>query len=359
MSLDLRNVGARLTDALRWGYRVHVQPYVMVYRSPFCLLQHWWDNRRALHACNRIAYVCADRSNSGDYGSHLGVKKLVGRPGVELYCAPVAVAVTGRVLSRVACSASPWRAVFVGGGGLLQQCFEPFWERLLESRAQNVVIFGVGAAEQLPHRRLIRSDLLSRIGKQAIAIHVRDRFTRDILAPFTEVPVSIGLCPSAYVVAELGADLPRLDTHLLHVIHEADLAIADVALESLRAHVRCLASDLGLIYDETNHLAGFGKRLLRRYARAAIVVSSRLHGCVFSFAMRKPFVAVACDRKISAFVQSHVPDAPVVEPSQYRELLTSDLLDTTIRAPIGGDVSKSLEVTARRMSEILTLLKLD
>jgi len=345
-----------LVDGIQWRYRLYVRPHLLLHRSPLHMARRLFNNWRALWASQRIAYVCADPTNSGDYASHLGIRKLVGRPGVELYCAPVALKETFRILARVNRSSQPWRCVFVGGGGLLQACFEPFWEGLLDT-AVPFVLFGVGAAEQLPERRVVCADLLERIARNAAAIHVRDSFTLELIAQHTS-GVTVGICPSVIAVAELGGRLPRQCTHLLNVVHEADLEMAGVEVGMMRYHLRRIAKLMNLSYDETNHIAGLNRRLLRKYARAAIVVSSRLHGCIFSYAMHKPFVAVACDRKVPAFVECYAPTAPVIIANECSRALTADFLYESIGNYFASGLTQHIERTRTRMRDILELLGL-
>ena len=343
-------------DGIQWRYKLYVQPHLLVHRSPLHVARRLLNNWRALRASERIAYVCADPTNSGDYASHLGIRKLVGRPGLELYCAPVALKETCRILARISRSSQPWRCVFVGGGGLLQGCFEPFWKALLDS-AVPFVLFGVGAAEQLPQRRVLGADLIARIARNAAAIHVRDSFTLELIAQHASA-VTVGICPSVIAVTQLGGLLGRQCTHLLNVVHEADLEMAGVELAIMRQQLRRTAKLMNLSYDETNHMAGLTRRLLVKYARAAIVVSSRLHGCIFSYAMDKPFVAVACDRKVPAFIESYAPSAPVIMPRDFSRALTTYFLHETIRNYYGSDLKQHINRTTTRMREILESLGL-
>jgi hypothetical protein len=321
---------------LRWRYHNYVEPLRTIHRGPYAYFSRWHANRGAAALAQPNAYVCADPTNSGDYTSHLGVRQLVNRPGVELYCAPAALKETTRTLMNPPRPNGQWQVVWVGGGGLFQSCFDPFWSRLLQSRVP-FVVFGVGANQAGDYRSATPPELLRSIAENALAIHVRDRFTQQLFAPYYDGPVTVGICPSVNYLTEVARNLPRQATHLLHVVHNADVAMAGVSAADLRSVLRGLAGQLDLVYDETNHLVGLRHRLLRRYTRAALVVSSRLHGCIFSYALAKPFLALAFDRKVDAFLETHVPNNPCLAGDQALARLSANLLTEVAQRPPAAD----------------------
>ena len=87
--------------------------------------------------------------------------------------------------------------------------------------------------------------------------------------------------------------------------------------ENLRAHAR----ELGLAYVEEDNMSANLDAVLRKYESARLVLSSRLHGCIVSYAMGLPFVPLRCDEKIEAFLQTHCPfvEAVAVQTLHERE----------------------------------------
>jgi polysaccharide pyruvyl transferase WcaK-like protein len=314
-----------LVGAIRWRYQRYVDPYRVVHRNPIAMFRRWIANRHAAAEEHPIAYVYANATNTGDHASYQGVRHLVGRRGVELYCAPLVLPMTLKTLASPPRSGKRWHAVFVGGGGLFQEIFDPFWKGVLEIDVP-IVIFGVGANQAGNYRNLTDPALLRAVARKATAVHVRDSFTQSLLAPHGSVPVTVGVCPSMNYIHDMARDLARSATHLLHVIHEPDLSGAGVDAKVIRQKVKQIAGILGLAYDETDHMTGMHPSLVRHYARAAVVVSSRLHGCIFSYALGKPFLAIECDRKVGAFLESHAPDAPCLLAERAQSELSADLL---------------------------------
>lgn len=323
-----------ILDGLRWRYQSYIAPYRALYRGPGTMVRRYLANRKAL-AAEPVAFIYAEPSNSGDYASYLGVRHLVGQAGVELFAASLALKETVRTLSRPPGPGRRWQAVFVGGGGLFQNCFDGFWERLLELEVP-LVVFGVGANQAGNFRQVLAPEMRRRLVAKAVAVHVRDRFTQQLFADYPGASVTVGVCPSVNYLHEAGRDLPRAASHLLHVCHPADLSLTGVSLPELR-DAAVAEWRLGLAYDETDHLAGLDGGLLRRYARAALVVSSRLHGCIFSYALGKPFLAIECDRKVGAFLECHAQDAPCLQARTALTRLSPDLLAEAARRPPQSD----------------------
>ena len=295
-------------DAFRWRYQSYVEPYRVACGGPVSFLRRSVENLRARGAEAPVAYVYANPTNAGDFASALGVRMLAAHPGIALHCDAVAVPRTLRTLDDGPDVGRTWSAVVVGGGGLLQQCFDDFWRGLLAGN-RPFVVFGIGANAALPVRQLSASDVLTGIAQRAAAIHVRDEFTASLLIAHGARRVTVGLCPSVNYVHAAVSTIRRERRTLLHVVHEVDLRMAGGDIRRLRARLQSAAETLGLSYEETDHMQGVDRSLLGRYARATVVVSSRLHGCIFALASHKPFVAIACDRKTTAFVDTHAPRA--------------------------------------------------
>lgn len=345
-----------VVGGLRWRYERYIRPYQVVHRSPLAWAQRAVGNLRAAHAEHPVAYVYANPTNTGDYVSHLGVVSLTGLAGVQLLCDPVARKTTLASLGRNPRKGRRWSAVFVGGGGLLQGVFDDFWAGILDLDLP-LVVFGVGAAEAGSARRVTSPTLLTALGRRALAIHTRDRYTRDLLVAHGATRVTTGVCPSVDYLLAAGRTCQPTSSHLLHVVHDPDLRIAGLNPDEIRRAVRGIARDLGLAYDELTHQAGFNAQLITRYQRAALVISSRLHGCIFSYALSKPFVALACDRKVDAFVRDYAPQAPCIA-SDEAALLSDMLLPRAIAAVAATNPGAEAERSRRAMSAILRTLNL-
>ena len=344
--------GIDISGGIRWRYEKYVEPYLLRHGEPLFAIRRFVQNRRLLREKRPTAFVYANPWNVGDFASHCGLQQLVGLEGVELFCDEAALPSTFGVLSGPSGSRREWRAIFVGGGGLLHDYFDPFWRGILKLDLP-LVLFGVGINCLEPMRKNTDPELLRQIARRAIGIHVRDEFTKEILCDHDAEDVTVGLCPSVDYISQQAASIPRSRTHLLHVIHPGDLTMAGTDVDEIRGVVRARARELGLVYDETNHMGRLTHRLLRRYARSSVVVSSRLHGCIFSFAMQIPFVGIECDRKLGSFLTTHVQGSEPLNPRQLSSTLSAEFLRQRMSHAECGPTAAALQVNRDRMSGIL------
>jgi hypothetical protein len=103
-----------------------------------------------------IYHVFANKSNVGDWLSARAIQHLLGFPDVvELHCDAAFVAATLKQLA----SANPKDLIIIGGGGLFQEYFVPFWKGF-EAIAQRVpfCIWGVNV-RPLPDFRALKLDV--------------------------------------------------------------------------------------------------------------------------------------------------------------------------------------------------------
>jgi hypothetical protein len=274
-----------------------------------------------------VCYIYADASNMGDRVSFLGVRYLAGIPGVELFASYAGLASTFAVLNTLQ-KKRPYTRILVGGGGLLQECFVQFWSRLLETSLP-FAMFGVGANELGDKRNIPDHSLLEQLARRALGIHVRDQWTHDLLQPWHHREVSIGVCPAVNYLA------PRFTTsgvtnrqYLFHVKHPVDITMAGGDPERLTLVLKNVAAQLNLVYDESDHIHEDLGLLVKRYQRARFVVSSRLHGCIFSYALGTPFVAVLADRKTAGFIDTHVSGNPTTDVHACQDEFLEKLLES-------------------------------
>ncbi|NTU73476.1 polysaccharide pyruvyl transferase family protein [Candidatus Roizmanbacteria bacterium] len=301
-----------IKSGIEWRYRKYFNSSLRYDRNILKAVSRRLHNIIESRSASVLSYISADSVNPGDRASALGVKFLANNSGVELYASKSALRETLRVLERLK-KKGKCPKVVVGGGGLLQECFNPFWEELLHLSIP-FVMFGIGANTLKAKRDLPSQSLLDGIASSAAAIHVRDRMTQQLLQRGQASNPTVGVCPSVNYIMNRFQNKYNFDkTHLLHVLHPSDILMSGGNQEQLSIIVKKAAKELGLQYDETFHSNESLDSLLKRYKRARFVVSSRLHGCIFSFAVKTPFVGVVCDKKVSAFIETHAPEAPTMD----------------------------------------------
>ncbi len=243
-----------------------------------------------------IYHIFANRSNVGDWLSAIGIQKLLGIPVAECLCDMPFIAETFALLNNARAN----DLIVIGGGGLLMDYFQPFWEGF-QQVAERVpfVIWGVGCCmmkwgDTRPSRNLMRE-----ISKRSRLCVVRDALTRDFLGSSEDyVP-----CPSF-------AALNGIASSGGGVLHSASYEEDHPEpYHAMREAAEALATRTGRPYWETNNRLSTIKleeldRVVSLYARADLVLSARLHGCIIALALGRNLLAVSCDRKIESFMNS-------------------------------------------------------
>lgn len=342
-----------LVDGVSWRYRVHVKPHLLLHENPFYAVKRKYNNCRLIRKATPVNYVFADATNIGDKVSAKGVEFLFCEPGVETFAARAGLRSTARVFQWLE-THRPNATVFIGGGGLIQECFVPFWELVLRTKL-SFVLFGIGANELLPERKLPPVQLLRTLARRALAIHVRDKWTQELLEWGNGRPVSMGVCPSVNFLAHHynSEPVPVRDS-LLNVQHPVDIKMAGGNPQKICETLKAIAVELGLVYEETSHINEDLGSLVKKYQRARFVVSSRLHGCIFSYALRVPFLPVISDKKISAFLDAHTPEIASLEIDFCKGDIISKIqgLDRSFSAIYGKLFVSSLEKNVIAMDKI-------
>jgi|GEM_PF-2472659 len=306
-----------LYGGIKWRYRKYISSYFDLYGSPQLMVYHKVINLRRFSK-SRLIYIYADRSNVGDYISSFGIQKLMNEKGIELFCSPKGHAELKNTLMKAKRSGNKYFAI-VGGGGLLQSVFDPFWELLLESEIP-FAVFGIGI-NKMSGREMTKNFLMEKIARHSGFIVVRDDMTKSELARYCDGVINVGICPSAnYLYPNYWQANAVNNKILLHAVHYDDIRIIGGECRKISENLKKTAAKLGLIYKEQNNINSNYKHVLNDFYQSRIVVSSRLHGCIISYCMGIPFIALQCDNKIDAFINTHAPKHQSVCIDEFYDL---------------------------------------
>ena len=325
-----------LPGFLKWRYELYVAEYVDLYGSLGFFLKQYFSRRKLIKQ-PKVAYIYANKGNVGDYISYLGIRQIIGVEGIELFCSPVWEKQLAEYIKRVK-QRNPKCVLMIGGGGLLQPVFENFWQLVLASELPFVCL-GIGI-NKMPGRGELSDELLTKIATQAQQIGVRDTYTHDYLTKLSGKPVYLGICPSVnYVNRFFWNSQPSSRNVLLHMFHPSDLRLAGADLQLITEVLKGVAKTLNLNYQEHSNMSADHKQMLATVAQARVVVSSRLHGCIMSFASGTPFLPVYCDEKIQAFNDTHTQVTGVDAKEMHNELFA---LENVKRILVSFDNQQSL-----------------
>lgn len=203
-----------------------------------------------------------------------------------------------------------YKCVIIGGAGLLHECFEAFWNKVLHECKLPILIWGVGVC--LPDDANVRTDLLdsvknSGVSRQLIAkvaqrcelINVRDNLTADYYGLSN---ADISACPTVVYVSKFTTRKPEVPKFLLSSHEEL------VSLEDQTKILNAVNSSVGDFTYTDNFQKTFQSLddiINDYYCPSSVVITSRLHGAIIAYGLGIPYVAIARDDKMREFNRLH------------------------------------------------------
>jgi hypothetical protein len=189
-----------------------------------------------------------------------------------------------------------YSCAIIGGAGLLDRGFDPFWDKFARECTIPAVIWGVGmCAPDAVAEKGVDREVFARAAAKCDLINVRDDLTAN---HYRLGSASITPCPTiVYVEKFLGAR--RRPGPVLYSSHTQLVSGA----ESDAIH-QCLTTALGRIEFTDNiqrPLRGLEDIIRSAYCRTNLVVTTRLHGAIIAYGLGIPYIALARDEKVRAF----------------------------------------------------------
>jgi len=238
----------------------------------------------------------------------------------------------------------------------LQPAFQKFWSTIIESKIP-FVTFGIGI-NMMKGRPSVDNDILLSIAQYAKMIGVRDRYTEYRFKSLCNREIYMGICPSVnFLNKNKSSTLYSEAKTLLHIFHPADLRLAGLNVELVRSNLVKIAKYVGIVYVEHSNMSSDYEKVLGLYQNADLVVSSRLHGCIISYALGKSFLAMCCDEKIGYFLKSHT----AIKGYNPKLLENYDalkrLITKTIRLPyVESDIKSKMDENRIFADKIIDLI---
>ena len=227
--------------------------------------------------------------NIGNFTAALGVQTLLGTP-LEVWNAHQRPIDWAWIHDR-------YRAVIVGGAGLLHPAFAPFWDELDRECRLPVVLWGLGGCWPDHGRSPAASSAAARVGARAALVQVRDPRSAE---EHGWRDAEIAACPTLAFVREGYLHLRRTSRRprLLFANHP------ELVTEDETRRIRAVLASKGR-FASTDHGEtrwwGLHEILSRRYVTASRVVTTRLHGAIIAASLGVPWIALARDAKLRAF----------------------------------------------------------
>lgn len=208
-----------------------------------------------------------------------------------------------------------YRAVIIGGAGLVFRPFEGFWHEFAARCRLPFIIWGVGVCvpDTMATREAVPfADVFKEVCSRADLINVRDDITAELTA---RNDVSLTACPSLSYIDNFRNDSLRGPITL--AMH--DRLVGDDEHRQLRkrlTRIRRVVTTTNL----QNQFRGVDDVIQRRYLGSSLVVSTRLHGAIVAYGLGIPYVALARDEKLRAFARIY---GGGVETSEIDEVVSA------------------------------------
>lgn len=246
---------------------------------------------------SKIIQFYSSYRNIGNFTPVLGIQGMLGEATDvwDMHQTPVDWAFVNR----------HYRAAIIGGAGLLNACFDPFWRDFDANGRLPFVIWGMGVC--MPHNEVgqgVDRAVARRVFERSMLSNVRDLLTVRHYGLGEDVDVSV--CPTVPYLHSLarrepgrfGRRNPQFD--VLHSIHTT---LTDASANE-RINQAITGSGRSLVCTENLQRYRTGiDDVLAMYLQAGTVVTTRLHGAIISYGFDVPYIALSFDSKVQAFVE--------------------------------------------------------
>lgn len=191
----------------------------------------------------------------------------------------------------------------IGGAGLLDQGFEPFWQLLAKRCSLPLIIWGVGSCIPDTRQQIgVDPELVSTVAERCALINVRDQLTVE---NYSLSGASVTPCPTVYYLRRYSAQ-QRPNSQPLFAYH--DELIGDDEKGDITSILQRRFPDLVLTDNIQRPNWGLDDIIRSDYAVASMVITTRLHGAIIAYGLGVPFVSLCRDNKLRAFSAEYAPN---------------------------------------------------
>ncbi len=183
----------------------------------------------------------------------------------------------------------------IGGAGLLNSTFNYFWKRFSEECTIPYIIWGVGCCfPDYNPARVVNKEIATPVFEEAELINLRDDISADY---YNLSDVSITPCPTLAYLQE-----KEFDFSSRHILYSHHIRLVNKDEQREIYNLLKKQQEKLLFTDNIQHsLLGLDDIIEKYYVDSAVVVTTRLHGAIIAYSLKKPYIAIARDDKIRAF----------------------------------------------------------
>ena len=178
-----------LPKFLQWRYDLYLSEKIDLYGTLGFYIKQRFLRFKTI-GNSPVAYIYANKRNVGDYISYCGIRQLVGLDGPELFSSPEWSQSLQIHLNNIK-ERNPECILVIGGGGLLQPVFIPFWNIILNSELRFIAL-GIGL-NHMKGREVLDQAIIDNIISKSEFFSVRDDSTLNNISNELREKVHLGI----------------------------------------------------------------------------------------------------------------------------------------------------------------------
>ncbi|MGH9585546.1 MAG: polysaccharide pyruvyl transferase family protein [Acidobacteriaceae bacterium] len=214
-----------------------------------------------------------------------------------------------------------YKAIIIGGAGLLHRVFTGFWEEVAQSSHLPAVIWGVGGCFLDDETgSMAPKSIVRRVASIASHVNVRDKLTAEYY-DFHEA--SISPCPTVNWLQPWKRTDEAARDSALYVSHP------ELERHDDRDAINSELRSTGIRYSFTDNIQrprlGLYDIINRLYRPAGVVITTRLHGAIIAAGLGIPYIALARDEKVRAFAREWGGGCVIESTSDLAPTLNGDV----------------------------------
>lgn len=255
---------------------------------------------------NDIIQFYSSYDNIGNYLPVLGIQQMLGRK-TDVCCAHKTDIDFDYINSTYKCA-------IIGGAGLLHRSFNPFWHAASQKLNLPIIVWGVGVC--LPDDRPEEADrtAVNDVFLKAEMVNVRDALTASL---YDVREIDISACPTIVYLDQFREKKSQLNRRMLVSWHKGLLTREEN--NQVIATVRSFYDDILFTNNIQVPSEGLVDIIEQYYCLSRMVITSRLHGAIISYALGIPYIGIACDEKVRAFVREYGNGIAIEEISKLKD----------------------------------------
>lgn len=241
-----------------------------------------------------IIQFYSSTDNIGNYLPILGIQKMLGFE-TDLWC------MHDKQIDFEFIN-NNYKGAIIGGAGLLNSHFEPFWKKLNEQCHLPMIMWGLGLC--LPYSKGekaagVNKAIVKSIAAKCDLINVRDLLTASY---YELLQANISPCPTVVYLEDFKIFKKPSDV-ILFSSHEESLGKDKT--RKITQKLQDSIPNLTVIDNIQRPDFGLEDYILEQYCNCSLLITSRLHGAIIAYGLDIPCIMLPGDHKLDSFYQTY------------------------------------------------------